>query len=81
MVVDDAYGAKEWREATSSTNGRTGPRRSAGGRVASSPNTLNRQAHRSEGVRRPKFTVARYEGMFKGLDAAAGYPDVRYDPS
>jgi isocitrate dehydrogenase (NAD+) len=86
MAVDDAYGAKEWREVTES-----------GDEIAYRTSRLSRRVSRSvaeftfQYARRtgakvfggPKFTVsATYEGMFKEeLDAAAQRnPDVVYQP-
>ena len=86
MAVDDAYGAKEWRETTSD-----------GDEIAYRTSKISRkvcrcvaefsflQAERA-GARvfgGPKYTVSPvYEGMFKEeLDAAAArYPRVTYDP-
>jgi isocitrate dehydrogenase (NAD+) len=86
MAVDDAYGAKEWRETTTT-----------GDELAWRTTRLSRQTCRAvaeftfQHARRtggkvfggPKFTVsATYEGMFKEeLDAAATrHPDVPYQP-
>ncbi|MCC6804589.1 MAG: isocitrate dehydrogenase [Anaerolineae bacterium] len=85
MAVEDAYGAKEWREGSGLDE------------VAYSTRKLSRRTCRAAAeftfryARRngakvfggPKYTVsAVYEGIFKEeLDAAAArYPDVRYDP-
>jgi isocitrate/isopropylmalate dehydrogenase len=85
MAVEDAYGAKEWREGEGLDE------------VAYSTRKLSRRTCRAAAeftfryARRngakvfggPKYTVsAVYEGIFKEeLDgAAARYPDVRYDP-
>ena len=85
MAVEDAYGAKEWREGEGLDE------------VAYSTRKLSRRICRAVAeftfryARRngakvfggPKFTVSViYEGIFKEeLDAAAArYPDVRYDP-
>ena len=86
MAVDDAYGAKEWRETTPD-----------GQEIAFRTECLNRGTCRSVaefsfqlaermGARvfgGPKYTVSPlYEGMFKEeLDAAAErHPDVPYEP-
>lgn len=85
MAVEDAYGAKEWREGSGMDE------------VAYSTRKLSRRICRVVAeftfrhARRtnakvfggPKFTVSPlYEGIFKEeMDAAAGrYPDVPYDP-
>ena len=85
MAVEDAYGAKEWREGEGLDE------------VAYSTRKLTRRKCRAvaeftfDYARRshatvfggPKFTVSpTYEGMFKEeLDAAHGrFPDVEYDP-
>jgi isocitrate/isopropylmalate dehydrogenase len=86
MAVDDAYGAKEWRESTSD-----------GDEIAYRTSKISRKVCRSvaefsflQAERTharvfggPKFTVSPiYEGMFKEeLDAAAArHPNVEYDP-
>jgi len=86
MAVDDAYGAKEWRETTS-----------AGNELAYRTSKISRETCRyvaefsfqlagQTGARvfgGPKYTVSpRYEGMFKEeLDAAeARHPNVAYEP-
>ncbi|MDJ1180247.1 isocitrate/isopropylmalate family dehydrogenase [Roseofilum sp. BLCC_M91] len=86
MAVDDAYGAKEWRETTQS-----------GDEIAWRTSKISRSICRTVAeftfthAKRtgakvfggPKFTVsATYEGMFKEeLDAAAQrYPEVTYQP-
>ena len=86
MAVDDAYGAKEWRES--------GP---DGDEIAYRTSKISRKVCRSvaefsflQAERTnarvfggPKFTVSPvYEGMFKEeLDAAAArHPNVEYDP-
>jgi isocitrate/isopropylmalate dehydrogenase len=85
MAVEDAYGAKEWREGEGLDE------------IAYSTRKLSRRTCRAVAeftfryARRqhakvfggPKYTVsAVYEGIFKEeLDAAAlRYPDVKYDP-
>jgi isocitrate/isopropylmalate dehydrogenase len=86
MAVDDAYGAKEWRETTET-----------GDEIAWRTSKISRSICRTvaeftfshakqTGAKvfgGPKFTVsATYEGMFKEeLDAAAKrYPEVTYQP-
>jgi isocitrate dehydrogenase (NAD+) len=86
MAVDDAYGAKEWRESTPD-----------GDEIAYRTSKISRKVCRSvaefsflQAERTnarvfggPKFTVSpTYEGMFKEeLDAAAArHPNVVYDP-
>jgi isocitrate dehydrogenase (NAD+) len=86
MAVDDAYGAKEWREGTA-----------AGDELAYRTSKISRKVCRNvaefsfqlagrTGARvfgGPKFTVSPvYEGMFKEeMDAAAArHPNVSYDP-
>jgi isocitrate dehydrogenase (NAD+) len=86
MAVDDAYGAKEWREATPN-----------GDEIAYRTSKISRSVCRSvaefsflqaerTGARvfgGPKYTVSpTYEGMFKEeLDAAAArHPNIEYDP-
>ncbi len=86
MAVDDAYGAKEWREKTPD-----------GDEIAYRTSKISRDTCRSvadfafqlaerTGARvfgGPKYTVSPvYEGMFKEeLDAAAGrHPGVAYEP-
>jgi isocitrate/isopropylmalate dehydrogenase len=86
MAVDDAYGAKEWRE--------TAP---GGDEIAYRTSRLSRRTSRcvaefsftlakkmnAKVFGGPKFTVSpTYEGMFKEeLDrAAAMFPDVPYEP-
>lgn len=86
MAVDDAYGAKEWREATQD-----------GDELAFRTSKISRNTCRAvaefsfklaerTGARvfgGPKFTVSPlYEGMFKEeLDAAAArHPNVAYEP-
>ena len=86
MAVDDAYGAKEWRETTAD-----------GDEIAYRTSRISRSVCRSvaefsflhagrTGARvfgGPKFTVSpTYEGMFKEeMDAAAArHPNVPYEP-
>ncbi len=86
MAVDDAYGAKEWRETTP-----------GGDEIAYRTSKISRRICRSvaefsfmQAERTnarvfggPKYTVSPvYEGMFKEeLDAAAArHPNVQYEP-
>ncbi|NLG73999.1 MAG: isocitrate dehydrogenase [Chloroflexi bacterium] len=86
MAVDDAYGAKEWREQTPDGDEiayrLSHIRRSTSRAVAEfSFQLAERMGARVFGG--PKFTVSPiYEGMFKeDLDAAAArHPNVPYDP-
>src|ERR1700736_5935122 len=85
MAVDDAYGAKEWREGhdldewayrTEKINRRTC-------RIVADFAFTHARRLSAKVFGGPKFTVSPvYEGMFKEeLDAAAARnPDVRYDP-
>ena len=85
MAVDDAYGAKEWREGhgldewafrTEKINRRTC-------RIVADYAFAHAKRIQAKVFGGPKFTVSPvYEGMFKEeLDAAATRnPDVRYDP-
>jgi isocitrate dehydrogenase (NAD+) len=85
MAVDDAYGAKEWREGhgldewafrTEKISRRTC-------RIVADFAFAHAQRIEAKVFGGPKFTVSPvYEGMFKEeLDAAAKrHPDVRYDP-
>ncbi len=86
MAVDDAYGAKEWRETTA-TGDEIAYRTSRISRATSrAVAEFTFQHAKKTGARvfgGPKFTVsATYEGMFKEeLDAAAQrHPEVRYQP-
>lgn len=86
MAVDDAYGAKEWRENTA-TGDEIAYRTSRISRATSrAVAEFTFQHAKKTGARvfgGPKFTVsATYEGMFKEeLDAAARrHPEVRYQP-
>jgi isocitrate dehydrogenase (NAD+) len=85
MAVDDAYGAKEWREGSGEDEWayRTEKisRRTCRA-VAEYAFQRARQA-KAKVFGGPKYTVSPvYEGMLKEeMDAAAGrYPDVRYEP-
>lgn len=87
MAVDDAYGAKEWREGEEGTPEETAYRtEKISRRVCRAVAEYAFQHARYTGARvfgGPKFTVSpTYEGMFKEeLDAAAErYPEVRYEP-
>src|SRR5467141_2296319 len=85
MAVDDAYGAKEWREGhgleewafrTEKISRRTC-------RIVADYAFTHARRIEAKVFGGPKFTVSPvYEGMFKEeLDAAAErHPDVRYDP-
>ncbi|HVS47693.1 MAG TPA: isocitrate/isopropylmalate family dehydrogenase [Candidatus Dormibacteraeota bacterium] len=85
MAVDDAYGAKEWREGhdldewayrTEKISRRTC-------RIVAEYAFAHAKRIEAKVFGGPKFTVSPvYEGMFKEeLDAAAErHPDVRYDP-
>lgn len=85
MAVDDAYGAKEWREGhdldewayrTEKISRRTC-------RIVAEYAFTHAKRIEAKVFGGPKFTVSPvYEGMFKEeLDAAAErHPDVRYDP-
>src|SRR5258706_5951437 len=86
MAVDDAYGAKEWRETTS--NGDELGYRTAkiSRKVCRNVAEFSFQLAARTGARvfgGPKYTVSPvYEGMFKEeMDAAAArHPNVAYDP-
>ena len=85
MAVDDAYGAKEWREGhgldewafrTEKISRRTS-------RIVAEYAFAHAKRIQAKVFGGPKYTVSPvYEGMFKEeLDAAATrHPDVRYDP-
>jgi isocitrate dehydrogenase (NAD+) len=85
MAVDDAYGAKEWREGhgldewayrTEKISRRTS-------RIVAEYAFTHAKRIEAKVFGGPKFTVSPvYEGMFKEeLDAAAQrHPEVRYDP-
>ena len=85
MAVDDAYGAKEWREGhdleewayrTEKINRQTC-------RIVAEYAFTHAKRFNAKVFGGPKFTVSPvYEGMFKEeLDAASKrHPDVRYDP-
>ncbi len=87
MAIEDAYGAKEWREGDEDSPEEVAYRtEKITRRVCRSVAEYAFQHARYARARvfgGPKFTVSPiYEGMFKEeLDAAAGrYPDVRYEP-
>jgi isocitrate dehydrogenase (NAD+) len=87
MAVDDAYGAKEWREKTSDEKNEIAYRTSHISRatcrcVADFSFQLAERMH-AQVFGGPKYTVSPlYEGMFKEeLDAAAArHPSVSYEP-
>jgi len=87
MAIEDAYGAKEWREGDEDSPEEVAYRtEKITRRVCRSVAEYAFQHARYARARvfgGPKFTVSPvYEGMFKEeLDAAAErYPDVRYEP-
>ena len=86
MAVDDAYGAKEWREATPDGDELAYRTSKISRNTCRSVADFSFQLARRTGARvfgGPKFTVSPvYEGMFKEeLDAAAArHPDVAYEP-
>ncbi len=86
MAVDDAYGAKEWREVTETGDEiawRTSKISRAICRTVAEFTFTHAQRTGAKVFGGPKFTVsAIYEGMFKEeLDAAAQrYPEVTYQP-
>ena len=86
MAVDDAYGAKEWRETRESGDELAFRQERISRRVCRSVADFSFRLARRMGAKvfgGPKFTVSPiYEGMFKEeLDAAAErYPDVHYEP-
>ncbi len=85
MAVEDAYGAKEWREGSGLDEVAYSTRKLSRRNCRAAAEFTFRYARRN-GAKvfgGPKYTVsAIYEGIFKEeLDAAAArYPDVRYDP-
>lgn len=85
MAVDDAYGAKEWRQGEGDEEWAYRTEKVSRRTCRYVAEYAFRHARRT-GARvfgGPKFTVSPvYEGMFKEeLDAAAArYPDVRYEP-
>lgn len=87
MAIEDAYGAKEWREGIEGSQDEVAFRtEKITRRVCQAVSEYAFQHARYVKARvfgGPKFTVSPiYEGMFKEeLDAAAErYPDVRYEP-
>ncbi|MCI0393535.1 MAG: isocitrate/isopropylmalate family dehydrogenase [Chloroflexi bacterium] len=87
MAVEDAYGAKEWREGEAGAMNEVAYRtQKITRRVCRHVAEYAFQHARMTNAKvfgGPKFTVSPvYEGMFKEeLDAAAArYPDVRYEP-
>ena len=85
MAVDDAYNAKEWREATAGDEIAYRTEHISRATCRAVAEFAFRQAERM-GARvfgGPKYTVSRvYEGMFKEeMDAAATrHPQVQYEP-
>lgn len=85
MAVDDAYGAKEWREGEGMDEVAWSTRKISRATCRAVSEFTFRYAKRNNAkvFGGSKYTVSPiYEGMFKEeLDAAAArYPDVRYDP-
>ena len=85
MAVDDAYGAREWREGHDLDEWAYRTEKISRRTCRIVADYAFRHARRIEAkvFGGPKFTVSPvYEGMFKEeLDAAAGrHPDVRYEP-
>ncbi len=85
MAVDDAYGAKEWRESAGGDEiaYRTEHISRATCRAVTEFAFQYAEKNGSKVFGGPKFTVSQvYEGMFKEeMDAAAKrHPGVRYDP-
>jgi isocitrate/isopropylmalate dehydrogenase len=87
MAIEDAYGAKEWREGEAGDHLEVAYRtEKITRRVCRAVAEYAFQHARKTGAKvfgGPKFTVSPvYEGMFKEeLDAVAKrYPDVRYEP-
>jgi isocitrate/isopropylmalate dehydrogenase len=86
MAVDDAYGAKEWREPTDTGDEiawRTSKISRSICRTVAECTFAHAKRTGAKVFGGPKFTVsATYEGMFKEeLDAAADrYPEVTYQP-
>ncbi|GAC1333787.1 MAG: hypothetical protein NVSMB22_26050 [Chloroflexota bacterium] len=85
MAVDDAYGAREWREGEDLDEIAYRTERITRRTCRAVAEYAFRQAARTGGkvFGGPKFTVSRiYEGMLKEeMDAAAArHPDVVYDP-
>ena len=86
MAVDDAYGAKEWRETISGGDEEAYRTEKISRSVCRNVAEFSFQLARRNGARvfgGPKYTVSPvYEGMFKEeMDAAAArHPDVGYEP-
>ncbi len=86
MAVDDAYGAKEWRETTPEGDELAYRTSKISRKTCQYVAEFSFQLAKHNGARvfgGPKYTVSpRYEGMFKEeLDAAAArHPDVSYEP-
>ncbi len=85
MAVDDAYGAKEWREASGSDEIAMRTEKISRSVCKGVAEYAFQYAKRSKAkvFGGPKFTVSPvYEGMFKEeLDAASKrYPEVEYEP-
>lgn len=86
MAVDDAYGAKEWREATPDGDELAYRTSKISRNTCRSVADFSFQLAKRTGARvfgGPKYTVSPvYEGMFKEeLDSAAvRHPDVAYEP-
>ncbi|HET6822054.1 MAG TPA: isocitrate/isopropylmalate family dehydrogenase [Anaerolineales bacterium] len=86
MAVDDAYGAKEWREKTPEGDEMAYRTEKISRNVCRNVAEFAFQLAARTGARvfgGPKFTVSPvYEGMFKEeMDAAAArHPDVAYEP-
>ena len=85
MAVEDAYGAKEWREGTGLDEVAYSTRKLSRRICRAVAEFTFRYARRTGGkvFGGPKYTVSPiYEGIFKEeMDAAATrYPDVQYDP-
>src|SRR2546422_1626030 len=85
MAVDDAYGAREWREGHELDEWAYRTEKISRRTCSIVADYAFRHARRIEAkvFGGPKFTVSPvYEGMFKEeLDAAAGrHPEVRYEP-
>lgn len=86
MAVDDAYGAKEWRESTADGDEiayRTSKISRRVSRCVAEFSFLQAERTHARVFGGPKYTVSPvYEGMFKEeLDAAADrHPNVTYEP-
>ena len=86
MAVDDAYGAKEWRETTPDGDEIAYRTSKISRKVCRAVADFSFQLAERTGARvfgGPKYTVSpTYEGMFKEeLDAAAArHPHISYDP-